>query len=189
MAKMNQQPIEAATHVPPKRRVRPLRLGVTTTEALISAIILAITVSMLSSFAVTTRQGLEDRELSARIDWELVNLRERIGTWEPGQITVAAIEAIPVSKVLGERFEESRFTADIKDIGTPIASKQITLAIECKRKGQQIRPAELTFWVKQVADTEKPAAEANDSAKVDDDDGSAEADVEQDQALQGGSDE
>ncbi|MFN3192409.1 MAG: hypothetical protein ACE361_17995 [Aureliella sp.] len=103
---------------------------------------------------MTTRRGLIDRELSARIDWEIVNLRERVGAWEPKSITEDAIEDVPVSKELSARFEESKFTAQIEEVNNPLSAKQVTLIFQCTYQGQEIQPAELTFWVERKSQVE-----------------------------------
>ncbi len=124
-----------------------LRKAATTMEMLVAISLLAFAVTGMGQFVRQVNSGLRDRELSARIGWELLNARERIGTWPKERLTVEQIQKLPVSAALAESLEEAQFTASIVTIATPIRATQITLALECKVLGQPAQPAVLTFWV------------------------------------------
>ncbi|MFK7738212.1 MAG: hypothetical protein AB8B50_19445 [Pirellulaceae bacterium] len=133
--------------LPPRKPRIQMRLGVTTTEAIISALLLGLTVAAAGKFASMTHEGLRERELSARIDWELVNARERIGSWSPTEVTEPNVESVAFSAHLKEHFDELAWQAEVEKVETPLAALQVRLSLTATRKSQAIRPADLTFWV------------------------------------------
>ena len=135
---------------PVARRCCPLRnrkYGLTTTEVLVSIAVLGAAVTGVGKFASTMQQGLRDRELSARIGWEVLNAREEIGSWNFAEITAERIEAMPVSDVLHRDILDARWEAQVEIIEQPVAATQVTLALAGNYRGQAARPQRLTFWV------------------------------------------
>ena len=120
-------------------------------EVLVAIALLAVATTLVGGFVHQVQAGLRDRELSTRCDWELLNARERIGSWRTEQITLEQIRQIPVSDSLTSLVENAHLTASIQDIEKPLPAKQITLAIECDLKGQTVQPSILTFWVTSTA--------------------------------------
>ncbi len=132
------------------------RTATSTLELVIAFGLLVLAASMVGRFVSQVKRGLKERELSARIEWELINDRELIGSWSPDQITRERIEQIPLSKSLANRLTTGRLVAQVSHIEEPIAAEQVTLAIACERGGQTMEPAVLTFWIpsKSVEETE-----------------------------------
>ncbi len=126
-------------------RVR--RAGTSTLEVVIAFGLLVVALTMVGRFVSQVKSGLRVRELSNRTEWELLNARERIGSWSPEQITRERIEQLPLSKSLTDRFTSAAFVARVTHVDQPIVAEQVTLAIAGELDGQKIEPAVLTFWV------------------------------------------
>ena len=116
-------------------------------EVVVAIALLAAASAMLGGFVHQVKQGLRERELSVRCDWELTNARERIGSWPVDQLTTERIQQIPISESLSESVSDAHFSAAIQRIEKPGPAMQITLALECERYGQTIQPSVVTFWV------------------------------------------
>ena len=116
-------------------------------EVLVAISLLAVATALVGGFVHQVQAGLRDRELSTRCDWELMNARERIGSWQTDQISLEKIQQIPISDSLSSHVNNAHLIASIKNIEKPVPATQITLAIECELKGQTVQPSILTFWV------------------------------------------
>ena len=127
-------------------------------EVLVAISLLAAATTLVGGFTHQVRSGLRERELSTRCDWELMNARERIGSWPAEKITLEQIQQIPLSDSLTARANNVHLTAAIRNVEKPLPATQITLAIECDLNGQTVQPSILTFWVPVAAAT---IAEAN----------------------------
>lgn len=121
-------------------------------EMLVAMSLLAAAMTMVGKFVHQVQAGLKNQELSARFDWELLNARERIGSWAEEQITVQQIQQIPISDSLSSQVTNAHFAASIMKIETPLPATQVTLAFECEVAGQTIQPSMLTFWVASPAE-------------------------------------
>ena len=127
-------------------RFRP-RQGVTTLEVVVATILLAVAISGLGTFSASMHDGLQNRELSARIAWEVANAREQIGCWNFEEVRQAKIEALPVSAALAKRMEQTRWVASVDPILTPIDGLRVQLALHGVLNQQPVVPRELTFWI------------------------------------------
>ncbi len=123
------------------------RRGTTTMEIIIAVALLGIAASLMGQFAIQVRQGLRDRELNCRCDWELLNLRERIGSWSLDQVTTERIAQVEVSEPLRKRLTEPKFKALVARVDQPTPALQVTIGLEAVRDGQVIQPSTLTFWI------------------------------------------
>ena len=123
------------------------RAASSTAEVIIAIALLAIAASLVGRFVSQVRSGLSDRELGARIGWELQNARERIGSWSTDEITAERIGQMQVSKGIAGRIENARLNASVKRIESPVVATQVTLGLQGELKGQTIQPTVLTFWV------------------------------------------
>ena len=72
--------------------------GALTVEVLVAVALLTAAVVGVGRFMTAANTGLRHRELSARLEWELVNARERIGSWHPADVTKQSIERLPFSE-------------------------------------------------------------------------------------------
>ena len=118
-----------------------------TTEAVVSIIILAAAVGVVSRFAATFRAGLNERELSAQIGIEVTNAKELISTWDIGEVTEENISKLPVNEFVAVKLEDARWQAKVVDLDEPIRVRQVSLALVCAYKGQEAKPETLTFWL------------------------------------------
>ncbi len=82
-------------------------------EMLVAISLLAFAVTAMGQFVSQVSSGLRDRELSARIGWEIMNARERIGSWPIDDITVEQIEQLQVSEPLAKSLTAAKFTARV----------------------------------------------------------------------------
>ena len=121
--------------------------GTTAVELLVATALLATVMVAVGRFASTTRRGLDDRQLSAHIAWELANAREQIGAWPAERITHERIEGLAISAALQRELDQPRWRAEIERVAEPLPAQRVTLRFECQVGGQSARPAELTFWV------------------------------------------
>lgn len=120
-------------------------------EVIVSLALLGIAVSSIGRFVASVHRGLEDRELSARIGWETLNVRERIASWNPAQINQARIESLPISSELSRRLGAARWVAQVTAIDEPSAGLEVDIALHCDLNGQAAVPVELTFWIPREA--------------------------------------
>jgi hypothetical protein len=123
------------------------RTAATTVEMLVAISLLVFAVTAMGRFVVQVNHGLRDRELSARIDLELMNARERIGSWPIERITSSEIGQLRVSEPLANGLADARFVAAVAEIDQPVRATQVTLALQCTLNSQLAQPAVLTFWV------------------------------------------
>ncbi len=135
-------------------QAQPLRLKAPRSRAATSTLEVVIAVGLLAAAAWSVGQfvhqvhtGLKERELSTRCDLELMNARERIGSWPVERLTLDQIQQLPLSESLRNQMTDAHLTATIQPIEAPRPATQVTLAIECNHKGQTIQPSVLTFWV------------------------------------------
>lgn len=130
-----------------KLQGRRSRRAATTIELVAAIAILAACSSIVLGFVSQVRQGLRDREIAARLDWELMNVREEIASWEASSITVEKIQQLTVSQALRDSLDDCQWIANVEIMEQPIPAKQITLALNVTLRGQPAQPAILTFWV------------------------------------------
>ena len=123
------------------------RQGFTITETLVATLLLGITIAIIGTFSSTLARGLDDRELSARIGWELTSLRETVGSWKVEKITAKNIEAIPVVDAIDKRLPSARWQAQVEPIKEPIEGLAVTISLVAEYEGQTIQPEKLRFWV------------------------------------------
>ncbi len=121
-------------------------------EMLVAVSLLAFAVTAMGQFVSQVNSGLRDRELSARLGWEIMNARELIGTWPIEDITVEQIEKLLVSEPLAKSLTDAKFKALVVPVDEPLAAIRVTLALECKLAGQLAQPAVLTFWIARQSD-------------------------------------
>jgi hypothetical protein len=124
-----------------------LRNAISTMEVVVAIALLAAATTLVGGFVHQVKAGLRDRELSTRCEWELLNARERIGSWPVEQITLQQIQQMPISESLAAQVASARLSAAIQKIEKPVPATQVTLAIECELDGQTVQPSVLTFWV------------------------------------------
>jgi hypothetical protein len=116
-------------------------------EVLVAVALLAAAVVGVGRFMTAANAGLRNRELSARMEWELVNARERIGSWQPADVAKQNIERLPFSEALTRSLEEPRWEAEVTRIEQPARAIQVTLQLHCVLAGQPAVPERLTFWL------------------------------------------
>ena len=136
-----------------------LRIATSTMEVVVAIALLAAATTMVGGFVHQVKAGLRDRELSTRCDWELMNARERIGSWPVEQITLQQIQQISLSESLTAHIANAHLSAAIQQIKKPVPAIQVTLAIEGELNEQTIQPSVLTFWVLSI--TGETTAEGN----------------------------
>jgi hypothetical protein len=129
------------------RNSKGRRTATTTMEVVVAIALLAVAATLVGRFVGQVKQGLRDRELTARFEWELLNARERIGSWTADRITLERIQQLPISDALASRLKNARLAAAVQNIETPLPALQVTLGLEGELNGQAIQPAVLTFWV------------------------------------------
>ncbi len=110
-------------------------------------VLLAAAAVGVGRFVQSVRDGLLDRELSTRLAWEISNARQRIGSWDPADVTQQRIEQIPISKALRSRLNQPRWRATVEAIDEPAQALRVTLGLRCQIQGQAAEPEVLTFWV------------------------------------------
>ncbi len=117
-------------------------------------VLLAATANVVGRFVADVHQGLQDRELSSRIGWELENARERIRSWAAADVTQERIEKLPISPMLAQRLVQPRWQAEVQPEELSLAATRVTLQLHCQFRGQTATPAQLTFWVEGDRDGE-----------------------------------
>ena len=132
-----------------KSKTRNLRSAVTLTEAVVATVLLGLAVAGVGHFVSSVQRGLKDRELSARLDWEMVNARETIGSWPVEWVTQERIESLSVSPTLLKELTDVHWEAEVSSILDPVAATQVTLTLACNYGGQKARPQQLTFWMRE----------------------------------------
>lgn len=125
----------------------PVRAATTTAELIVAMVVLSAAVGGVGRLASSVTSGLRERELSARIGWEIVNAREQIGSWTPGEITSQRIAALPISEALTSQLSHCRWESSVSVIERPARAIRVNLALVCEYQGQQASPQRLTFWV------------------------------------------
>ena len=126
-----------------------LRNGASLAEVLVAIALLGMATVAIGRFAVMTKQGLRQRELGTRLSTELLNARERIGSWPQEQLTVEQIGAIPFSAELAEQVDDLKWRAIVEAVEEPTRALRVTLKLECTLQGQSAQPQAITFWVAQ----------------------------------------
>lgn len=152
-----------------------LRTGISAMETVIAFVLLGVIVSSVGKFAAYVDRGVQDRRLALRLQWEIENAREVIGSWPLAEITTARIEKLAISSELAEVLSQPHWTAIVQPLvisGQPneaqptpatVQAISVSLQLQAGYRGQQIKPVELVFWV--LADATSTAA--NDSAALD----------------------
>ncbi len=123
------------------------RKASSTMETVVAVVLLGSAIALVGSFVASVNQGLADRELSARIGWEIANAREIVGSWNPVAVTEERIEALPVAESITSRLPDAKWAAQVTPITEPVAAWQVTLQLTCTYQGQAAAPEELTFWI------------------------------------------
>lgn len=148
----------AKTH-PPNRR------GVSSAEILVAITLLAIAAAIMGQFMSQVSRGLNQRELSSRIGWEVENARAEIAAWPYDEITAENIETrLEVSPPVRDKLDLAKWQADVQQIAEPLVGRRIRLSLKCVYSGQNATPVSLTFWVAKPDRSHTATAEAqNDS--------------------------
>lgn len=123
------------------------RYGTSMAEVIVAIALLGTATAAIGRFAVMTKQGLRERVLGTRLSNELLNARERIGSWPQEQITVEHIEQLPFSKSLAEQVDHLKWRTIVEPMTEPVNALRVTLKLECSLHGQTAQPQALTFWV------------------------------------------
>ncbi|MEM7473629.1 MAG: hypothetical protein AAF483_01415 [Planctomycetota bacterium] len=123
------------------------RSGISVTETVIAALLLSAALGAVLRFAVSAKSGLRNQELRTRLEWELVNAREKIGAWPEDKITEEAIATLPVSGALTRKLQELQWSAKITSIKSPVEALQVDLALHYEVQGRFAEPRSLSFWV------------------------------------------
>lgn len=123
------------------------RRAASTAEVLIAIALLVVATSLVGGFVSQVSDGLRDRETSSRLEWELLNAREVIGSWSADEITAERIAELPISAALADRVKNAKLRAIVAQIDKPARAMQVTLGIRCEWQDQLIEPSTLTFWV------------------------------------------
>lgn len=116
-------------------------------EVIVAIALLGTATVAVGRFAVMTKQGLREQELGARLSAELLNARQRIGSWPQEQLTAEHIEELPFSAALAEQVDDLKWRALVEPITEPASALRVTLRLECSLHGQTAQPQALTFWV------------------------------------------
>lgn len=123
--------------------------GTSIAEVIVAIALLGTATAAIGRFAVMTKQGLHQRELGTRLSAELLNARERIGSWQPEQLTGQHIEELPFSAELVEQIDDLKWRAIVEPVEEPVRALRVTLKLECSLHGQTAQPQAITFWVAQ----------------------------------------
>ncbi len=123
------------------------RSAATSVETIVATVVLGIAVVVVGKFSFHTHQGLQQRDLSTHIRWEIANARETIGSWSAENITSQRIEGLPISSVIQTQLTDARWQVSLTDITEPVAAMRVQLALVGEYRGQTIRPSQLVFWV------------------------------------------
>ncbi len=132
------------------------RVGTSITELLVALSLLAVAAVGVSQLRMRSSEGLEHRALYSRMNWELSNAREIVGTWQPSQITKEAIEQLPFSAGIAAWLPDSRWEANVARVAEPTAAIQIQLALHGTLHDQAIHPISITFWVEAMPEAVQP---------------------------------
>ena len=123
------------------------RRAMSVTETVVAVLVLGVASGLVLRFAVQIKGGLQQRELSSRLTWELLNAREQIGSWSVKEVTESRIAELPISDGLWQQVSDLRWEAELREIDSPVDAKQVGLSLCCRYGGQVIKPRQLTFWV------------------------------------------
>lgn len=127
------------------------RCGTSIAEVIVAIALLGTATVGLGRFAGLTRQGLQQRELSTRLSAELLNARERIGSWPLDRVTVEQIEQIPFSAALSQDsaadLTQRRWRASVEPISEPLSALRVTLHLQYTLHGHLAEPQAITFWI------------------------------------------
>ena len=123
------------------------RRAASTAEVLIAIALLVVATTLVGGFVSQVSDGLRDRETSSRLEWELLNALEVIGSWSADEITAERIAELPISAALADRVKNAKLSAIVAQIDKPARAMQVTLGIRCEWQDQLIEPSTLTFWV------------------------------------------
>lgn len=141
-----------------------LRRALTTAETMIAMTLMGVAAASVGTFVSHVSQGLKDRELSARIGWEISNLRETIGSWNVAEITLERIQSVELSPAIRDQLDQPRWEVAVEDVQLGPDSQrrldaiQISLTLAGIYRGQTVRPEHLTFWVIQEDDASEQAS-------------------------------
>ncbi|MCR9291220.1 MAG: hypothetical protein NXI32_00790 [bacterium] len=131
----------------PRSRRRSPRLAASVAETVVATALLAIAMSGVGRFAYHLKEGLRNREIGSRIELEMLNLREEVGSWEIADINPQRVEEFPISTGLQAIVEEPHWEAQVVRVSKPAEAVQVTLRLKCRIQGQAASPAERTFWI------------------------------------------
>ena len=123
------------------------RKAISVTETVVAVLVLGVACGVVMRFAVQIKQGLQQRELSSRLTWELINAREQIGSWSANEITESRIAELQLSEDLTKQVSNLRWDVEVSKVDSPAPAKRVDLSLRCQLRGQEIKPTQLTFWV------------------------------------------
>jgi len=126
--------------------------GVSITELIVAVALLSIITAVVGHFVAYMNHAIETHELHRLMRWELDNAREQIGSWQPDEITVERISALPFTAAVREKLQNPAWlseiqVANIQGLDRPPAFLSVRIAITADYREQSIRPIELFFWV------------------------------------------
>lgn len=141
------------------------RRGVSSAEILVAITLLAIAAAIVGRFMSQISHGLDQRELSSRIGWEVESARATVATWAYDEITAENIEKrLDISEAIGQELEVAAWQADVQDIQEPLLGRRIRLSLACVYSGQTANPVSLTFWVANPIQSGSLATEVQDDS-------------------------
>lgn len=135
------------------------RRAMSVTETVVAVLVLGVASGLVLRFAVQIKEGLQQRELSSRLTWELLNAREQIGSWSVKELTESRIAELPFSDDLSMQVSDLRWEVELSEIDSPVDAKQVDLSLCCRYGGQEIKPRQLTFWVLAKPEQSTPTAQ------------------------------
>lgn len=116
-------------------------------ELIVSIALLTSALVAVSQFVSHAGRAQHNQELSARLQWEIINARETIGSWHPAQVTPERIVELPVSEQLKEHISGLRWETRVATVRHPLPALRINLQLQGEHLGQAIAPERLTFWI------------------------------------------
>lgn len=132
---------------PGPKATLPRRYGLTTVEVVVAILLLGVAAAGVGRCSALFRQSYRALDLGERMHIEMINARETIASWNSDKLRVAQIIDLPISPAIQSRMPDARWEAEIVELNSPIAAKQVRIALVGTYAGQAARPSELTFWI------------------------------------------
>ena len=122
------------------------RTGTTHLELIVAAVLLTATLAGITAYRQRTIVSNQMVQSASLAQSRVLNMRREIGSWPIDEITVANIEKQPADELAG--LPAARWVVAVSEIDTPVAGKQVTLAMQWKAGSTFASSPSLTFWVK-----------------------------------------